>query len=49
MRLVAEGVGMRLREPLRASWGTLSERQLLRVRLVAEDGLEGLGDRKSVV
>ena len=44
MRLVTEGVRMRLREPLRASWGTLSERQLLRVRLVAEDGLEGLGE-----
>jgi L-alanine-DL-glutamate epimerase-like enolase superfamily enzyme len=44
MRLVTEGVGMRLREPLRASWGTLSERELLRVRLVAEDGVEGLGE-----
>jgi L-alanine-DL-glutamate epimerase-like enolase superfamily enzyme len=44
MRLVTEGVGMRLREPLRASWGTLSERQLLRVRLEAEDGLVGWGE-----
>jgi L-alanine-DL-glutamate epimerase-like enolase superfamily enzyme len=44
MRLEVQPVSLRLREPLRASWGTLTERRLLRVRLVAEDGVEGLGE-----
>ena len=44
MRLVAEPFSLRLREPLRASWGTLSERDLLRVSLEAEDGLVGFGE-----
>jgi L-alanine-DL-glutamate epimerase-like enolase superfamily enzyme len=44
MRLAAEGVTLRLREPLRAAWGTLSERDLVRVRLEADDGLVGLGE-----
>ena len=34
----------RFREPLRAAWGVLSERELLRVRLEADDGLVGRGE-----
>ena len=44
MRLEVEPVTLRLREPLRASWGTLTERDVLRVRLRADDGVEGLGE-----
>ncbi len=44
MRLAVEPVAMRLREPVRAAWGVLEERALLRVRLTADDGLEGLGE-----
>ena len=44
MRLEAEGLSLQLREPVRASWGVLTRRDLLRVRLVAEDGVEGLGE-----
>jgi L-alanine-DL-glutamate epimerase-like enolase superfamily enzyme len=44
MRLSVEPFGLRLRQPLRAAWGTLSERELLRVRLEADDGLVGLGE-----
>ena len=44
MRLEAEGLSLQLREPVRASWGVLTGRELLRVRLVAEDGVEGLGE-----
>jgi L-alanine-DL-glutamate epimerase-like enolase superfamily enzyme len=44
MRLEAEGLSLQLREPLRASWGVLTRRELLRVRLVAEDGVEGFGE-----
>ncbi len=44
MRLDVQPFALRLREPLHAAWGTLSERVLLRVRLDAEDGLVGLGE-----
>jgi L-alanine-DL-glutamate epimerase-like enolase superfamily enzyme len=44
MRLEVEPLSLRFREPVRAAWGTLDTRELLRVRLVAEDGLEGLGE-----
>jgi L-alanine-DL-glutamate epimerase-like enolase superfamily enzyme len=44
MRLSQEGVTMRLVRPAQASWGTLAERQLLRVRLEADDGLVGFGE-----
>ena len=44
MRLETEPVALALREPLRAAWGTLRERPLLRVRLVAADGLAGHGE-----
>ncbi|MET0818167.1 MAG: o-succinylbenzoate synthase, partial [Solirubrobacteraceae bacterium] len=37
-------VRLRLRAPLRTAWGTLRERDLLRVRLVWGDGDEGLGE-----
>ena len=44
MRLEVEAVSLKLREPVRAAWGVLTERQLLRVRLRADDGVEGLGE-----
>jgi L-alanine-DL-glutamate epimerase-like enolase superfamily enzyme len=44
MRLRVEASALRLREPLRASWGVLTQRELLRVRLEAEDGLVGVGE-----
>jgi L-alanine-DL-glutamate epimerase-like enolase superfamily enzyme len=44
VRLRVEPQVLRLREPLRAAWGTLSERTLLRVELEAGDGLAGLGE-----
>ena len=44
MRLDVAPVTLRLREPLRAAWGVLAERELLRVRLIADDGLEGFGE-----
>ena len=44
MRLEVDPVSLPFREPVRAAWGTLTERALLRVRLVADDGLEGLGE-----
>src|SRR5215218_5087524 len=44
MRLDAEAVSLRMREPLRASWGVLRARELLRVRLQADDGLIGFGE-----
>ena len=44
MRLEVEPVALALREPLRAAWGTLRERPLLRVTLVAPDGLAGHGE-----
>jgi L-alanine-DL-glutamate epimerase-like enolase superfamily enzyme len=42
--LRVEGASLRLREPLRASWGVLAHRELLRVQLEAEDGLVGVGE-----
>jgi L-alanine-DL-glutamate epimerase-like enolase superfamily enzyme len=44
MRLAVEPVTLPFREPLRAAWGTLDGRELLHVRLEAEDGLVGLGE-----
>ena len=44
MRLAVEPVTLPFREPLRAAWGTIEQRDLLRVRLVADDGIEGLGE-----
>jgi L-alanine-DL-glutamate epimerase-like enolase superfamily enzyme len=44
VRLRVEGVALRLREPVRAVWGVLAERELLRVELEADDGLVGLGE-----
>ena len=44
MRLAVEPVRLRLREPLRTAWGVLAERELLNVRLEAEDGLVGVGE-----
>jgi L-Ala-D/L-Glu epimerase len=44
MRLEVALLTLALREPLRFAWGTLAERELLRVRLVAADGAEGHGE-----
>ena len=44
MRLAVEPFALPFREPLRAAWGVLERRELLRVRLVADDGVEGLGE-----
>ena len=44
MRLEVAPLTLALREPLRFAWGTLDERELLRVRLVAADGAEGHGE-----
>jgi len=44
MRLAAEPRTLRLRAPLRTSWGVLEERALLHVRLEADDGVAGLGE-----
>ncbi len=44
MRLRVESVSLRLREPVRAAWGVLAQRELLRVELEADDGLVGLGE-----
>jgi len=44
MELRAEPQTLRLRQPIRAAWGTLGERTVLRVELEAEDGLVGLGE-----
>jgi L-alanine-DL-glutamate epimerase-like enolase superfamily enzyme len=44
MRLRAEPVTLRFAAPVRAAWGELDERALLRVRLTADDGIEGLGE-----
>src|SRR6476646_5775036 len=44
MRLSAEPFALRLREPLRAAWGVLAQRELVRVRLEADDGLVGFGE-----
>jgi L-alanine-DL-glutamate epimerase-like enolase superfamily enzyme len=44
MRLAVDGLSLPLREPLRAAWGVLTQRELLRVQLEADDGLVGLGE-----
>ena len=44
MDLAIEPVTFRLREPLRAAWGTLTERVVLQVLLEADDGLVGRGE-----
>ncbi|MGZ8665325.1 MAG: o-succinylbenzoate synthase, partial [Solirubrobacterales bacterium] len=44
MRLAVESLSLRFREPVRSAWGDLETRDLLRVRLEAEDGLVGLGE-----
>jgi L-alanine-DL-glutamate epimerase-like enolase superfamily enzyme len=44
VRLSAEACALRLRAPVRASWGVITQRELFRVRLEAEDGLVGLGE-----
>ncbi len=44
MRLEVEPLALRFREPVRSAWGVMEERALLRVRLLADDGLEGLGE-----
>jgi L-alanine-DL-glutamate epimerase-like enolase superfamily enzyme len=44
MRLAAEGLSLRLCEPVRAAWGVLAQREILRVRLAAADGLVGFGE-----
>jgi L-alanine-DL-glutamate epimerase-like enolase superfamily enzyme len=44
MRLAVEHVTLPFREPVRAAWGRLEARELLRVRLEADDGLVGLGE-----
>ena len=44
MRLEVEPVVLPLRRPLAAAWGTLTERRLLRVRLLAADGTVGHGE-----
>lgn len=43
-RLRVVPVALALRAPLRAAWGTLTERELLRVELEADDGLVGVGE-----
>jgi L-Ala-D/L-Glu epimerase len=44
MRLAVEPLALRFREPVRAAWGALEARELLTVRLEADDGLVGLGE-----
>jgi L-Ala-D/L-Glu epimerase len=44
MKLRVEHVALRLRESLHASWGVLTQRELLRVELEAADGLVGVGE-----
>ena len=44
MRLEVQPVSLALREPLHAAWGVMTERELLLVRLHADDGLVGLGE-----
>ncbi len=44
MQLSVEAATMVFRRPVTASWGTLTERELLRVRLEAGDGLAGFGE-----
>lgn len=44
LRLIVEPLTLRLRRPLSAAWGLLREREVLTVRLVGEDGVEGRGE-----
>jgi L-alanine-DL-glutamate epimerase-like enolase superfamily enzyme/4-hydroxybenzoate polyprenyltransferase len=44
MKLEVEHRTLALREPLHAAWGTLTERELLIVRLHADDGVVGVGE-----
>lgn len=44
MKLFAERVRARLRSPLEAAWGSVSERELVLVRLVDRFGNEGFGE-----
>ena len=44
MELRVTPFALELREPLVAAWGALSARELLRVELVAADGLVGVGE-----
>jgi L-alanine-DL-glutamate epimerase-like enolase superfamily enzyme len=44
MRLVVEHRTLAFREPLHAAWGTLTERELLIVRLHGDDGFVGVGE-----
>jgi L-Ala-D/L-Glu epimerase len=44
VRLEVEHRTLALREPLHAAWGTLTERDLLLVRLHGDDGLVGVGE-----
>ena len=44
MRLEVEPLDLALRAPLRFAWGELATRELLSVRLIAEDGTEGRGE-----
>jgi L-alanine-DL-glutamate epimerase-like enolase superfamily enzyme len=44
MRIAVETIRLRLRRPIEAAWGTLSERELLRVTLTDRDGLSGVGE-----
>jgi o-succinylbenzoate synthase len=48
MKLDVERVTLALRAPLRAAHGTLTERELLQVRLVDEDGRVGVGEAAPV-
>ncbi len=44
LKLAVEPLTLRLRRPLRAAWGLLREREVLTVRLVGSDGVEGRGE-----
>lgn len=44
MRLVVRRRALRLRQPLRTSYGTVGERELLAVSLTDEDGVSGYGE-----
>ncbi len=48
MRVVVEPVRLRLRTPLVSSWGTLRERELLRVTVTDRDGQTGHGEAASL-
>lgn len=44
MKLSLEPVRARLRAPFAAAWGTISEREILVVRLETDDGTVGWGE-----